>query len=119
MEIIQHTINNKIATEVVSDKVLIASEQDALDLMMNIKYKNHSDVLILHKHNFFEDFFDLKTGVAGVVLQKFINYQMGLVVLGNFENIKSQSLKDFIYETNKSGKILFVSDMTTALKKIV
>ncbi|MCK7528774.1 MAG: DUF4180 domain-containing protein [Ignavibacteriales bacterium] len=39
---------------------------------------------------FISDFFDLKTGIAGEILQKFSTYNVRLAILGDFQNIKAE-----------------------------
>jgi hypothetical protein len=39
-----------------------------------------------------------------------------MAIIWDFENIKSKSLKDFIYESNKTGQIIFVKTLEEALK---
>jgi len=60
----------------------------------------------------------LKTGVPGEILQKFSTYNMQLAIVGDFSVFSSRSLKDFIYESNKTGRILFVATMGEALQKL-
>jgi hypothetical protein len=62
--------------------------------------------MIVPKECFPESFFDLKTGFAGEILQKFSNYRMRIAVIGDFSSYMSKSLKDFIYECN-NGSIVF------------
>lgn len=59
--------------------------------------------------------FSLKTRLAGNILQKFSNYRVHLAIIGDYSEIKSKSLKDFIYESNKSKRVLFVCDIQSAL----
>lgn len=106
----------KIA-EVVSDGVAINTTQDALDLIANAWYQGASHV-ILHENSLRPAFFDLKTGMAGEILQKFTNYHMGLVIIGDFDKFESESLKAFIIECNRGRQIAFVSDKDAALTKI-
>jgi hypothetical protein len=113
-----HNLENSNAVEIISDEVLINSEQDALDLMVDIGYQYESKKIILHKKNISQQFFDLKTGLAGAVLQKFSNYQVQLAIIGEFGSHKSKSLDDFIYESNRNGHILFAVDIPTALEAL-
>jgi hypothetical protein len=39
-----------------------------------------------------------------------------MAIIGDFENIKSKTLKDFIYESNKTKQIIFVKTIEEALK---
>ncbi|MFZ2340826.1 MAG: DUF4180 domain-containing protein [Bacteroidales bacterium] len=65
-----------------------------------------------------KDFFDLKTKIAGDILQKFSNYRMKLAIIGDFSAIKSKSLRDFIRESNNAGTINFVGSMEEAMVKL-
>ena len=115
----QHNVGGgHTAVEIISDEVLINAEQDALDLMVDIGYQFECTKIILHKENIREDFFDLKTGLAGAVLQKFSNYQVQLAIIGEFNSHKSKSLDDFIFESNRNGQVLFVEDIPAALKAL-
>ncbi|WP_083996437.1 DUF4180 domain-containing protein [Desulfosporosinus acididurans] len=58
-------------------------------------------------HEIFEDFFDLKTKLAGEILQKFVNYHVRIAIVGDFSGYKSKSLKDFIYESNNGKDVFF------------
>jgi len=60
----------------------------------------------------------LKTGVAGEILQKFSTYNMQLAIVGDFSVFSSKSLKDFIYESNRTGKIVFVATTDEAIEKL-
>jgi hypothetical protein len=72
--------------------------------------------IIIHEQTLSREFFDLKTKLAGEILQKFSNYRMKLAIVGDFSDVKSKSLRDFIRESNKLGIIRFVQDVDTALK---
>lgn len=95
----------------------ILSVEDAVDLLGNADY-NGAKRLIVMQSQLHPDFFKLKTGLAGEILQKFSNYRMKLAIVGTFEAISSKSLRDFIYESNKQGQILFLSSMEAAIEKL-
>ena len=63
-------------------------------------------------------FFDLKTGLAGDVLQKFSNYRMRLAIVGDFSRFSSKSLGDFISESNQVRRITFVPTINEALVQL-
>ena len=118
IQYLEHQLYHKKAIEIISDEVIINSEQDALDLMANIDYQFDSKIIILKEKNLNVDFFDLKTGVAGAILQKFSNYRVQLAIIGDFSKYSSKSLQDFIYESNKQKRILFVEDIEMALNSL-
>lgn len=102
---------NKFEIAVVnSHEVLINDVQSALDLMATINYDTGCHRIIINKSAIVEEFFDLKTRLAGEVLQKFVNYNVKFAIVGDFSVYSSKSLKDFIYESNKGKHIFFVSD---------
>lgn len=63
-------------------------------------YYQGFDKVIIYRKNIVSDFFDLKTKMTGEILQKFSNYRVRLVIIGDFENVARKSLRDFIYESN-------------------
>ncbi len=106
--------SNGIAlAEIVSDKIEIKDAQSALDLIANCGYQG-ADGIVMHEENISPDFFELKTGLAGEVLQKFSNYKMKLAIVGDFSKYTSKSLTDFIYESNKGRQISFVKSLEEA-----
>jgi hypothetical protein len=72
-------------------------------------------MLILYEEIVHPDFFDLKTKLAGEILQKCSNYQFRLAIVGDFSKYKSKSLRDFIYEINKGKLVAFTHNLESAL----
>lgn len=98
---------NTQVTHIQSDQFVIAREQDAVDLMGETDFQD----IILHDHNFNPAFFDLSTKILGDVLQKLTTYKVRLAIIGNFEKYPSKVLADFIRESNRGKKYLFVSSL--------
>ncbi|AZA83974.1 DUF4180 domain-containing protein [Chryseobacterium lactis] len=115
MLIKSHHINDIKIAEVISEGLLIHSAQDGLDLMGDVYYQGFDKVIIYEK-NITPDFFDLKTKMAGDILQKFSNYRIALAIVGDFSKYESKSLKDFIFESNKTKHINFVAMLEEALE---
>lgn len=99
--------------ELTDETVVIRTVQDAVDLLGNCRYQG-ADGIILHQHQLAPDFFDLKTGLAGEILQKFSNYGMAVAIAGDFSAFDSNSLRDFIYESNKGRQVNFVASREAA-----
>jgi hypothetical protein len=113
MEIIFHDIDGKNIAEVRSGQIVVSTPQDALDLMVECSYEG-SQAMILRRENIIPEFFDLKTRVAGEILQKYSNYFFKLAIIGDFSNIASDSLRRFINESNRVGQVVFVSTLEEA-----
>jgi len=108
--------NGKLIVRVESTEVLISDVPSALDLMASLRYETGANCLILDKSALAEQFFDLKTCVAGDILQKFVTYRMKLAIIGDFRTVSSNSLRNFIYESNKGNDIFFVQDEQLAIE---
>jgi hypothetical protein len=115
MEIKVHNVNGTNIAELVADEVVINTTDDGLDLMGNLYYQGFDKILI-HEKNLTPDFFDLKNGIAGEILQKFSNYRIRLAIVGDFSKYTRKSVNDFIYESNKGKQIVFVRSVTDAIR---
>ena len=115
MKIETHKINNTKIAEIISETVFIKTAQDVLDLLGNLYYQD-VDKIVIQEKSITPDFFDLKNGIAGEILQKFSNYRIRLAIVGDFTQYSSKSTKDFMYESNKNRQINFVSSTSEALK---
>jgi len=115
MEIETHNVNGSKIAELVSDELIISTTADGLDLLGNLYYQDF-DKIVIHEKNITSDFFDLKNGMAGEILQKFSNYRVRLAIVGDFAKYTGKSVRDFIYESNKGKQIVFVSSVTEGLK---
>ncbi len=105
---------NKVAV-VTGEGMVFTGVQSALDFMMQIRYDTDCDCAVVPKTSVPQEFFDLKTGFAGEILQKFTNYGFRLAFAGDFAAIKSKSLRDFIFESNRAKRFLFVATEEEAL----
>ena len=93
----------------------IVSAQDALDVMVSAQYNHAVDALVFYAQSLPEAFFDLKTGLAGEILQKFSNYRMRLSIVGDFSGYHSKALRDFIYECNQGRTVNWSGTLDAAL----
>jgi hypothetical protein len=115
MKIEAHIINDIKIAELFSDDILINTTEDGLDLLGNLYYQGF-DRIVMNEKNITPDFFDLKNGIAGEILQKFSTYRVRLAIVGDFSNYTSKSLRDFIFESNKGRHINFVGSTAEAIK---
>lgn len=107
MNIEVHQTKNQRIAELLSESIILNSIQDGLDILGDAYYQGF-DKVILHQKNITPAFFDLKTGIAGEILQKFSTYRMKLAIVGDFSNVESKSLRDFIRESNGGKLVNFV-----------
>lgn len=108
-----------VTIAVVSDsKNAICDEQSAMELALQVKYEAGAERIALEKSMFCEKFFILSTGLAGAVLQKFINYRLKAAIYGDFSHYTSKPLKDFIYESNRGRDFFFTATRAEAIEKL-
>jgi len=115
MKVETHEINDTKIAEVISEVNIINNVEDGLDLLGDLYYQGF-DKIVIYEKDITPDFFDLKSGIAGEILQKFSNYRVRLAIVGDFSKYTSKSLRDFIYESNKGKQISFVRSCAEAIK---
>ncbi|MFF9036668.1 DUF4180 domain-containing protein [Streptomyces sp. NPDC014892] len=91
---------------------VIAQESDALDLIGNAGYQGAAWVVV-PVERFDERFFRLSTRVAGDIIQKFVQYRVGLAVVGDISRYTaaSSALADFVRECNRNRQTWFLADV--------
>lgn len=115
-EIIQ--TESGVIAEAKSAEKIITDAQSAIDLLMSAKYEAGTKNIIIGKELIAEDFFVLSTGLAGEVLQKFINYGGRIAIYGDYSRYTSKPLKDFIYESNKGKDVFFPATRDEAVRML-
>lgn len=101
-----------------SEEKIIVNTESALDLIMTVKYETGADRIAIDKNAVSEDFFILSTGIAGEILQKFINYHIKTAIYGDYSKYTSKPLKDFIYESNHGKDFFFVATREEAIDRL-
>jgi hypothetical protein len=89
----------------------IRSESDALDLIGET-LGQRVEVVVIPVERLAEDFFQLKTGLAGQIMQKFVQYRRRLVILGDITRFTehSRALSSLVYESNHGDQVWFLTD---------
>lgn len=94
-------------------KDMIKDTGDFLDLIGNAGYSGMNCVLIDSKH-LTEDFFDLRSGVAGEYLQKLSNYSMRAAIILDEIHLENPRFREMVFEANRSGSIVYFKDRNSA-----
>lgn len=110
---------NGIACAVVnSNEIVITDAQSALDVLMSAKYDIGTKNIVVDKKLITEDFFILSKGLAGEILQKYVNYGGRIAIYGDYSHYTSKPLKDFIYGSNKGKDVFFVTTRDEAVEML-
>lgn len=116
MNIEKITKNGITCAVVNSDEIVIADTQSALDLLMTAKYDLGTKNIVIDKKLINEEFFILSSGLAGDILQKYINYGGRIAIYGDFSHYTSKPLHDFIYESNNGHDVFFAATENEAVE---
>ncbi|MFJ9705113.1 DUF4180 domain-containing protein [Streptomyces sp. NPDC101234] len=86
-------------------------ESAALDLVGDAMGQD-AELVAVPAERVGDEFFRLRSGVAGAVVQKFVNYRLRLAVVGDISRhlAASSALRDFVYEANRGRHLWFVAD---------
>ncbi len=109
--------NTDIAV-VTGGETVISDTESALNLAMRVKHEMGTDKIAIDKRTIAEGFFILSTGIAGEILQKFINYHVKAAIYGDYSNYTSKPLRDFIYESDRGSNFFFVATKEEAIEKL-
>ena len=90
----------------------IASERDAADILSET-FSAAVGLVVIPTARLSPAFLDLKTRLAGEVLQKFVNYERQVVILGDIAEAvaASDALRDFVRESNRGRSVWFAPDL--------
>ncbi|MFP4460893.1 MAG: DUF4180 domain-containing protein [Thermotogota bacterium] len=112
MKIIRH---NDDSILLIDKNKKIITAQDLLDHISDARYYNKCNAVVVYQNSLKQDFFDLKSGMAGEILQKCSTYGIKIAIIGNFEKFTSKSLKAFITESNNGNQVFFKNSLEQGL----
>jgi hypothetical protein len=97
--------------EVAADGPPLGSSRDATDVIGDT-YGLDVDVIAVPVGRLHPDFLVLRTRMAGEFLQKMQTYGLRSAIVGDISAAVagSNALRDFVYESNRVGQVLFAAD---------
>lgn len=93
-------VETKKYIECVPDGRPIASERDVLDLLAACG-ENDTNLLMIQGEALSDDFFTLGTGLAGMVLQKLVNYHIKAALVVTDDRSGRGRFREFAIEANR------------------
>jgi hypothetical protein len=96
--------------ECASEGDLFRTDQDTLGVI-GTALEHDARLVVVPAARLSAEFFDLRTGRAGELVQKFVNYHLRLAVLGDVSVHTSQSraFGDFVAESNRGQTVWFLA----------
>jgi len=97
----------------------ISTPDDAADLVGSA-WSHRATMVAVPLERLDPKFFNLRSGVAGEITQKLVNYRLRLAVVGDIsEQVEaSGALRDFVWESNIGDHVWFVDDDAALAEKL-
>ncbi len=88
-------------------------DENDVSLFIAPAFEHEAGMIALPVNRLDAAFFQLRSGIAGAVLQKFVNYHLRVALLGDISPWLAQSnaLQDFVREANRGEQIWFLSSL--------
>src|ERR1700722_6498406 len=96
--------------ECVPDGSKLQTYSDAVDLIGK-SFENLATLIVIPVECLDDEFFQLKTRIAGELIQKFVQYRRRLVIIGDISGFlaESSALRAFVNESNRGKEVWFVA----------
>ena len=95
-------------------KRLIQTEDDITQIL-ELCYENNTNRVLLYAENFSDQFFDLSSGEAGMILQKFSLYLVKLAAVLKLDEVPhSQKFGELAVEVNRGNQFRIFDDLEQA-----
>ena len=118
MKLKQVEKNHILCAVVESREPVITDARSALELLMTACYEAGTKNLVLAMEQVAERFFILSSGLAGEVLQAFVNYGGRIAIYGDYSHYTSKPLRDFLYESNQGRDVFFPATEAEAIDRL-
>ena len=84
-----------------------------LNDLISAAWEQHAKMVVVPVKRLGDDFFRLRTGVAGEIVQKIVQYHLSLAVVGDIARYVEESTasRDFVRESNRGNQIWFVANL--------
>ncbi|MBZ5713855.1 DUF4180 domain-containing protein [Nannocystis pusilla] len=79
-----------------------------------------ADTVVVPLARLHPEFLRLRTRIAGEFAQKFVNYRLRMVVLGDLEPAlaDSEALRDYVRESNRGDSVWFLADRSALARRL-
>lgn len=102
------TIHGTPALVVPEDGAPLGTVEAATEMLGDAAW-GQVELVVIPVERLTDDFFELKSGLAGEVTQKYVNYRLRLAIVGDIEArvAESESLRAWVAESNRGRQLWF------------
>ena len=106
--------------ECVPDGAKLQTYSDAVDLIGKT-FENRATLIVIPVECLNDEFFQLKTRIAGELIQKFVQYRRRLAIVGDISRhlAESSALRAFVYESNRGNEVWFLASLDELGRRLV
>lgn len=97
----------------------LQNDRDAVELIGEA-LQTGARLVVIPVERFEDDFFRLRTRIAGEIVQKFVQYRRRLAIVGDISRYvaESSAFAAFVNEANRGEDIWFVADLAELEKRL-
>jgi hypothetical protein len=98
--------------ECVADGAKLQTYSDAVELIGKT-FENRATLIVIPVECLDNEFFQLKTRIAGELIQKFVQYRRRIAIVGDISRhlAESSALRAFVTESNRGKEVWFLSSL--------
>src|SRR5580704_2595382 len=98
--------------ECVPDRAKLQTYSDAVELIGKT-FENRATLIVIPVECLNDEFFQLKTRIAGELIQKFVQYRRRLAIVGDISGFlaESSALRAFMAESNRGKDVWFLASL--------
>src|ERR1700691_1794627 len=109
--------------ELLADESKLQTYNDAVELIGK-SFENRATLIVIPVECLDDEFFQLKTRIAGELIQKFVQYRLRLAIVGDISGFlaESSALRAFVTESNRGNDVWFLAsraELSRRLKQAV
>ena len=88
--------------------------------MIGAAHSQSAELVAIPVERLGEEFFQLRNGLAGEILQKFVTYRLRVAIVGDITSLSasSKALHDFVVECNRGSAVWFVRDLEELKRRL-
>ena len=97
----------------------LGSARDATELV-SAAWEHKARLIVIPAERLGNDFFSLKTQVAGEIIQKFVTYRLRVAIVGDISGYvgESPALRAWVHECNSGPDLCFVADLEELARRL-
>ncbi|MFZ0590229.1 MAG: DUF4180 domain-containing protein [Bryobacteraceae bacterium] len=112
MSVRHYDLHGFRVVELTAEGPLLRNDRDVVDVITTAS-EHRPEFIVVPTERLDDDFFHLRTRVAGEIIQKFSTYRLRLVIVGDISGHlnESSAFREFVYECNRGSHIWFLNDL--------